>query len=158
MDGGFESRGKGTGRTEISTARYHGQKMNFWWVNHKKTFRQEFDGKYIWSPKRKRNGHINPFYETMREVQAGDIIFSFAGAAIRGFGIARTHCYPSPRPDELAREVCLACYFTGPCPSCSSVVKKGKPPGARQRGMTKTPKRAKTRQNATCPLKFRVWK
>jgi hypothetical protein len=37
----------------------------------------------------------------MREVQAGDIIFSFAGAAIRGFGIARTHCYPSPRPNEF---------------------------------------------------------
>src|SRR6266404_8040247 len=77
--------------------------MKFWWVNHKKTFRQEFDGKYIWSPKRKQNGHINPFYETMREVQGGDIIFSFAAAAVRGFGIARTHCYSSPRPDEFGR-------------------------------------------------------
>jgi putative restriction endonuclease len=75
--------------------------MNFWWVNHKRTFRQEFEGKYIWSPKRKRNGHINPFYETMREVHTGDIVFSFAGAAVRGFGIARTHCYSSPRPDEF---------------------------------------------------------
>ena len=28
--------------------------MNFWWVNHKQTFRQEFFGKYIWSPKRKQ--------------------------------------------------------------------------------------------------------
>jgi hypothetical protein len=24
-------------------------KMNFWWVNHSQTFRQEFFGKYIWS-------------------------------------------------------------------------------------------------------------
>jgi len=75
--------------------------MNFWWVNHKQTFRQEFFGKYIWSPKRKRNDQINPFYETMREVAPDDIVYSFADGAIQGFGMARTHCYTSPRPDEF---------------------------------------------------------
>src|SRR5436190_2121201 len=75
--------------------------MNFWWVNHSQTFRHEFFGKYIWSPKRKRNDQINPFYETMREVAPGDIIYSFADGAIQGFGMARTHCYTSPRPDEF---------------------------------------------------------
>jgi putative restriction endonuclease len=75
--------------------------MNFWWVNHKQTFRQEFFGKYIWSPKRKRNDQINPFYETMREVAPGDIIYSFADGAVQGFGMTRTHCYTSPRPDEF---------------------------------------------------------
>lgn len=75
--------------------------MNFWWVNHKQTFRQEFFGKYIWSPKRKRNDQINPFYETMREVAPDDIVFSFADGAVQGFGLARTHCYTSPRPDEF---------------------------------------------------------
>lgn len=75
--------------------------MKFWWVNHKQTFRQEFSGKYIWSPKRKRNDQINPFYESMREVSPGDIIYSFADAAIRGFGMTQTHCYTSPRPDEF---------------------------------------------------------
>jgi len=75
--------------------------MNFWWVNHSQTFRHEFFGKYIWSPKRKRNDHINPFYETMREVAPGDVIYSFADGAVQGFGLARTHCYTSPRPDEF---------------------------------------------------------
>lgn len=75
--------------------------MNFWWVNHKQTFRHEFRGRYIWSPKRKRNDQVNPFYETMREVAPGDIIYSFANGAIQGFGVARTHCYTSPRPDEF---------------------------------------------------------
>jgi len=75
--------------------------MNFWWVNHSQTFRHEFFGKYIWSPKRKRNEQINPFYETMREIAPGDIIYSFADGAVQGFGMARTHCYTSPRPDEF---------------------------------------------------------
>lgn len=75
--------------------------MNFWWVNHKQTFRQEFFGKYIWSPKRKRNDQVNPFYETMREVAPGDIVYSYADGAVQGFGVARTHCYTSPLPDEF---------------------------------------------------------
>jgi putative restriction endonuclease len=75
--------------------------MNFWWVSHSQTFRHEFFGKYIWSPKRKRNYQINPFYETMREVTPGDIVYSFADGAVQGFGIARTRCYTSPRPDEF---------------------------------------------------------
>jgi putative restriction endonuclease len=37
----------------------------------------------------------------MREVAPGDIVYSFAGGAIQGFGLARTHCYTSPRPDEF---------------------------------------------------------
>ena len=75
--------------------------MRYWWVNHKQTFRHEFGGNYIWSPKTKRGGAINPFYETMREVAPGDVVFSYAGGVIQGFGIAQTHCYTSPRPDEF---------------------------------------------------------
>jgi hypothetical protein len=37
----------------------------------------------------------------MREVAPGDVIFSYAGGVIQGFGIAHTHCYTSPRPDEF---------------------------------------------------------
>lgn len=75
--------------------------MRYWWVNHKQTFRYEFRGNYIWSPKTKRGGKPNPFYETMREVAPGDIVFSYASGAIQGFGVAQTHCYTSPRPNEF---------------------------------------------------------
>jgi putative restriction endonuclease len=75
--------------------------MRYWWVNHKQTFRHEFSEGYIWSPKAKRGGALNRFYETMREVAPGDVIFSYAGGVIRGFGIAKTNCYTSPRPDEF---------------------------------------------------------
>ncbi len=39
----------------------------FWWVNHRQTHRQEIDGQYLWSPKRKSNGAYNEF---RRKVQA----------------------------------------------------------------------------------------
>ena len=75
--------------------------MNYWWVNHKQTFKQEFEGGYLWSPKTKKNGARNPFYEYMREVKPGDCIFSYAFGLIQGIGIAKTHCYTCPRPDEF---------------------------------------------------------
>jgi len=50
--------------------------MRYWWVNQNQTFRQEIAGGYLWSPKRNANGARNPFYESMREVSPGDLIFS----------------------------------------------------------------------------------
>ena len=75
--------------------------MRYWWVNQNQTFRHEVAGGYLWSPKRKANGQINPFYEFMREVAPGDLIFSFADTYIRAIGIAKSHCYEFPKPTEF---------------------------------------------------------
>lgn len=77
--------------------------MRFWWVNHKQTFAAEIAGQYIWCPKRKQNGALNPFYETLREVQRGDLVFSFAFAHLQAVGVAKLPCYSCPRPDEFGR-------------------------------------------------------
>ncbi|MCE9592895.1 MAG: HNH endonuclease [Planctomycetes bacterium] len=75
--------------------------MRYWWVNQNRTYRHEVHGGYLWSPKRKRDGRRNPFYETMREVAPGDPIYSFADTRIRAFGIARSHAYEAPQPTEF---------------------------------------------------------
>ena len=75
--------------------------MRYWWVNQNQTYRHEVAGGYLWSPKRKASGHINPFYEFMREVAPGDVIFSFADTRIRAIGIAKSHCYECPKPLEF---------------------------------------------------------
>ena len=75
--------------------------MRYWWVNQNQTFKHEFSGGYLWSPKRKANNSINPFYEFMREVAPGDLILSFVGTEIRAVAIAVSHAYPCPKPDEF---------------------------------------------------------
>ena len=75
--------------------------MRYWWVNQNQTYRHELAGSYLWSPKRKANGQINPYYEFMREVAPGDLIFSFADTLIRAIGIAKSHCYECPKPPEF---------------------------------------------------------
>jgi putative restriction endonuclease len=75
--------------------------MHYWWVNQNRTFRQEIDGGYLWSPKRNQNGHRNPFYEFMREVAPGDIVFSFCDTRIAALGIISGYCRESPKPEEF---------------------------------------------------------
>lgn len=75
--------------------------MRYWWVNQNLTYRQEVAGGYLWSPKRNRNGNRNPFYEFMREVAPGDIVFSFCNTYIRAIGLVSSYCRESPKPSEF---------------------------------------------------------
>lgn len=77
--------------------------MRFWWVNQNQTFRHEVPGGYLWSPKRNRNGRTNPFYEFMKEVSPGDIIFSFADTRIPALGVALSYAYEAPKPLEFGQ-------------------------------------------------------
>lgn len=75
--------------------------MQYWWVNQNQTYRQEIGDGYMWSPKRQSNNAPHFSYEYMKHVQPGDIIFSYANTAIIAIGIARTICYPFPKPEEF---------------------------------------------------------
>lgn len=77
--------------------------MKYWWVNHNQTFKQEFGGGYLWSPKVKSDGHANRYYDSMRSVKPGDLVFSFADTKLQGIGVATSHCYTCPRPNEFGR-------------------------------------------------------
>jgi len=75
--------------------------MRYWWVNQNQTFKQEQAGGYLWSPKRNANGGKNPFYEAMREVAPGDIVFAFVDTLIAAIGMAQSYCWESPKPSEF---------------------------------------------------------
>jgi putative restriction endonuclease len=75
--------------------------MRYWWVNQNQTYRQEVQGGYLWSPKRNSTGARNPFYESMREVAPGDLIFSFMDTRIFAIGIAQSYSWESPKPLEF---------------------------------------------------------
>jgi putative restriction endonuclease len=77
--------------------------MRYWWVNQNQTYRHEVPGGYLWSPKRKTNGGQNPFYDFMREVAPGDVVFSFADTRIKAIGIIASHAYEAPKPLEFGQ-------------------------------------------------------
>jgi hypothetical protein len=75
--------------------------MRYWWVNQNQTHRHEIGGGYLWSPKRNADDGRNPFYEFMREVSPGDLVFSFFDTRIFAIGVAASNCYESPKPIEF---------------------------------------------------------
>ena len=75
--------------------------MRYWWVNQNQTYRHEIDGGYLWSPKRNQGNRRNPFYEFMREVAPGDLVFSFYDTRIAAIGIVSGYCRESPKPTEF---------------------------------------------------------
>lgn len=72
--------------------------MNYWWVNHKQTYRDERGGNYIWSPQRNRDGSSNQTYTNLTKVRPGDIVFSYANGVIGALGVAADQYFQSDRP------------------------------------------------------------
>lgn len=75
--------------------------MSYWWVNQNQTYRQETSGGYLWSPQKNSNGAYNQFYENMKLVEPGDLVFSFCDTRIPAVGIALSTGRESPKPDEF---------------------------------------------------------
>jgi hypothetical protein len=73
--------------------------MNYWWVNQNQTYRTEVRGGFLWSPKTRSDGGKNQFYDNMREVTPGDVIFSFSDTRIKALGIALSRAETSSKPD-----------------------------------------------------------
>jgi hypothetical protein len=73
--------------------------MRYWWVNQNQTYRAELRGSFMWSPKQNANGARNQFYENMREVSPGDIVFSFCDTRIKALGVVTGGAQTGPKPD-----------------------------------------------------------
>jgi putative restriction endonuclease len=73
--------------------------MRYWWVNQNQTYKHEVSGGFLWSPKTRTDGARNQFYENMRDVRPGDVVFSFSNTLIKAIGIAAGAAVPAPKPD-----------------------------------------------------------
>src|SRR5205814_1165181 len=73
--------------------------MQYWWVNQNQTYRAEMRGSFMWSPKQNANGARNQFYENMREVSPGDVVFSFCDTRVKAIGVVTGTAQTGPKPD-----------------------------------------------------------
>jgi putative restriction endonuclease len=73
--------------------------VRYWWVNQNQTYSFEVPGGFLWSPKTKKNGSRNYFYDTMLEVQPGDLVFSFCDTYIKAIGMVQRSAVTTPKPD-----------------------------------------------------------
>ena len=76
--------------------------MNHWWVNHSQTFKSEFEGGYIWSPKTNANGSFNQSYQNLTLTNVGDRLFSYSDTKIKAIGIIKSKCESANNPAAFA--------------------------------------------------------
>ncbi|WP_122432085.1 HNH endonuclease [Pseudomonas viridiflava] len=74
--------------------------FQYWWVNHRTTHLDEYKGRYIWSPKKNRNGARNQSYTNLTLVQPGDVVFSYAEGLIKAVGVAAGLYREEPIPES----------------------------------------------------------
>jgi len=74
--------------------------MKYWWVSQKGTFKHEFNGDYLWSPKEGKLGPLKA-YDNMRLISVGDPILSFANGHIIAVSKAVTCAFSAPKPSEF---------------------------------------------------------
>ncbi len=67
---------------------------NVWFVCQGTTFTDEFGKKYLWAPKLDKAGNPKFFWENMKRVKRGDIIFNYS-KGIKGVSLAINDCYDS---------------------------------------------------------------
>lgn len=83
------------------TAGHSSRDVRYWWVNHRLVHRQELEGELLWSPQNRQNGGNEESSNNMTKVMPGDVVFSFADAAIRAVGLALGRTRETPNPFEF---------------------------------------------------------
>jgi HNH endonuclease len=81
-----------------STKSVPGSIMRYWWVNQGQTHTAELAGGFMWAPKTGKDGNNRYYWKLMRDVTAGDIIFSHWDRCVRAIGIATSGCREHFRP------------------------------------------------------------
>lgn len=71
---------------------------NWWWVNQNQTYADEVGGSFLWSPKTRADGKKSHSYDLMKQVQAGDIVFSYCDTFIKAIGVAAGPAISTSKP------------------------------------------------------------
>jgi len=78
--------------------------MAVWWVFQNKSYPRSRSGGYLWAPLVDKAGHKKSHWETMAEVQPGDIVLSSVERRIVATSVAKSAAYPAPQPDPQDAE------------------------------------------------------
>ena len=76
--------------------------LRYWWVNHKRTQRQELEGELLWTAKKNKGGVDRESSNNMTRIMPGDVVFAFSLAAgtIGAVGVALSRAREAPNPFE----------------------------------------------------------
>lgn len=98
---GFEVQMPAVPPAAAATDNVSAEGFAYWWVNNKQTYTHEIGGNYLWSPTNRSDGGRNEFYENMKRVTPGDVVFAFAAGEIKAVGVCSAPAILAPKPGEF---------------------------------------------------------
>jgi hypothetical protein len=75
--------------------------MGYFWVNQGQTFKLEYQFECLWAPIQDKNGRSIHHWDTMKQLQAGDIIINYSKSKVVGYCVAQTSAYNYQKPEEF---------------------------------------------------------
>ena len=78
-----------------------GQESNIWWVNQGKTLEAERDEGVLWAPLETQSGSKMYHWETMDEVNKGDIILHYANGSLRYVSKVKEPAVEKEKPEKI---------------------------------------------------------
>lgn len=75
--------------------------MGYFWVNQGQTFKLEYQFECLWAPIQDKNGRSIHHWDTMKQLQAGDIIINYSKSKVVGYCVAQTRAYNYQKPEEF---------------------------------------------------------
>jgi len=75
--------------------------INIWWVNQGKTISEEKEEGILWAPIKNKGGSTEYHWETMEEVEVGDIILHYANGSIKYVSQVTDSAVQSKKPESL---------------------------------------------------------
>ena len=75
--------------------------MKFWFVNLGKYYKEQRSGRYLWAPLYNERGGINSHWDSLKDVNKGDVILCNNNGKIFSVGIAKDYAYLSKIPEEF---------------------------------------------------------
>lgn len=75
--------------------------MRFWFVNLGKYYKAQREGRFLWAPLYNERGGINSHWDSLKDIDKGDVILCNNNGKIFSVGIAKNYAYLSDIPDEF---------------------------------------------------------
>jgi hypothetical protein len=73
-----------------------------WFVCQGATFNEKKGMKFLWAPKRGKNGNTFYHWDNMQKVKKGDIIFNYSEGNLKGISLASSDVYTADNPDQVS--------------------------------------------------------
>lgn len=75
--------------------------MGYFWVNQGQTFKLEYQFECLWAPIVDKNGRSIHHWDTMKDLNPGDIIINYSKSKVVGYCVAQNKAYNYQKPEEF---------------------------------------------------------